>query len=39
MSSIVTARKPGDKLDVRISRGGDERTLSVTLGTRPDGTS
>ena len=39
VSGLVTARKPGDKLAIRISRGGDERTLSVTLGTRPDGTS
>jgi putative serine protease PepD len=39
VSGLVTAHEPGDKLAVRISRGGDERTLSVTLGTRPDGTS
>jgi putative serine protease PepD len=36
ISPAVTAREPGDKVKLRISRGGDERTLSVTLGTRPD---
>jgi len=36
ISRAVTARKPGDKVQLRIRRGGDERTLSVTLGTRPD---
>jgi putative serine protease PepD len=35
VSAIVTAHKPGEKLDVRITRGGDERTLHITLGTRP----
>ena len=30
----VDAHKPGDKL-VKIERGGDERTVTVTLGTRP----
>jgi putative serine protease PepD len=37
VSSLVTAHKPGEKVDVRIRRGGGERTLSITLGTRPDG--
>jgi putative serine protease PepD len=39
VSSLVTARKPGEKVDVQISRGASKRTLSVTLGTRPDGAS
>jgi putative serine protease PepD len=39
VSAIVTARKPGDKIDVRVRRGGEERTVRVTLGTRPDRTS
>jgi len=39
VSAIVTARKPGDKIDVRVRRGGAERTVRVTLGTRPDRTS
>jgi putative serine protease PepD len=36
VSAIVTEREPGDKIDIRVSRGGDERTLTATLGTRPD---
>jgi putative serine protease PepD len=36
VSSAVTARKPGQQIEVRVSRGGDERSLRVTLATRPD---
>ncbi len=36
VSSAITERKPGDEVEVRIRRGGDERTLRVTLGTRPE---
>ena len=36
VSEIVSPRKPGDRVEIRIRRGGDERTLSVTLGTRPE---
>ncbi|CAA9533185.1 MAG: HtrA protease/chaperone protein [uncultured Solirubrobacteraceae bacterium] len=35
VSAAVSGRKPGDRIEVRVRRGGDERTLSVTLGTRP----
>jgi putative serine protease PepD len=31
----VDAHEPGDKLELKIDRGGDERTVTVTLGTRP----
>ena len=31
----VNAHKPGAKLALTIERGGDERTVTVTLGTRP----
>jgi putative serine protease PepD len=31
----VDAHKPGEKLQLKIDRGGDERTVTVTLGTRP----
>jgi putative serine protease PepD len=31
----VDAHKPGDKLQLKINRGGDERTVTVTLGSRP----
>ena len=36
--AVVTAvdhKQPGDKVDVRVSRGGREQTIGVTLGTRP----
>ena len=36
VSTAVSARKPGDKVTLRIRRGGDERVLTVTLGTRPE---
>ena len=28
--------KPGDKLDVTVERGGQDVTLNVVLGVRPD---
>ena len=37
VSALVTAHDPGERIDVRVDRGGSERTLRVTLGTRPDG--
>jgi S1-C subfamily serine protease len=36
VSSAVAARKPGEKAKVTIVRGGDRRTLTVDLGTRPE---
>jgi len=36
ISPAVTAHEPGDKVKLRIRRGGAERTLDVTLGTRPN---
>jgi putative serine protease PepD len=35
IQGAVAQRKPGEKLEVRIRRGNDERTVTVTLGTRP----
>jgi putative serine protease PepD len=31
----VDAHEPGDKLVLKVRRGGDERAVTVTLGTRP----
>lgn len=31
----IDARQPGDKITLTIQRGGDERTVEVTLGERP----
>ena len=36
LSAAVAAHRPGERVDVRFRRGGDERTVGVTLGTRPD---
>jgi S1-C subfamily serine protease len=36
VSAAVAARKPGDKAKLTVVRGGDRRTLTVDLGTRPD---
>ena len=35
VSAAVTDRRPGDSIQIRIRRGGDERTVTVRLGTRP----
>ena len=35
IQNAVSARKPGEKLELKIRRGDDERTVTVTLGTRP----
>jgi putative serine protease PepD len=31
----VAARQPGDRLHLTVERGGDSRTVTVTLGERP----
>ena len=36
VSAAVDARKPGEKAKVTVIRGGDRRTLTVDLGTRPE---
>jgi putative serine protease PepD len=33
--AAVNARKPGDEVAVVVERGGDRRTLTVTLGAQP----
>jgi putative serine protease PepD len=35
LQTAVAAKKPGEKLELAIRRGTDERTVSVTLGARP----
>jgi S1-C subfamily serine protease len=32
---VIQDSKPGDKLELKILRGGDEKTADVTLGTQP----
>jgi S1-C subfamily serine protease len=36
VSAAVTQRKPGEQAKVTVERGGDRRTLTVNLGTRPE---
>jgi S1-C subfamily serine protease len=36
VSAIVNAARPGDEVRVTVERGGERRTLTVTLGTQPD---
>jgi putative serine protease PepD len=35
LQSAVDARKPGDEITLTVLRGGERRTIEVTLGTRP----
>ena len=32
---VIEGEKPGDELEVTVLRGGNEKTLTVTLGNRP----
>ena len=36
LSSAVLAHKPGEKVSLTVVRNGDQRTIEVQLGTRPD---
>jgi len=36
MGAAVDAHQPGEEVEVRYTRGGDQETAKVTLGTRPD---
>jgi putative serine protease PepD len=38
LSSLVDAHKPGDSVQVEVSRNGSKKTLTVKLGQRPDTT-
>ena len=33
--NVVNGKKPGDEIEVTLLRGGDEKTVTVTLGNRP----
>jgi S1-C subfamily serine protease len=33
--NIVNGRKPGEEIEATLLRGGDEKTVTVTLGNRP----
>jgi S1-C subfamily serine protease len=34
---IIQGHKPGDELELKIVRDGDEKTVNVTLGNQPEG--
>jgi putative serine protease PepD len=36
LSSTVLDHKPGDRVKLTVVRGGEQRTIDVQLGTRPD---
>jgi S1-C subfamily serine protease len=36
VAAVVNDHEPGEKVDVVVERGGERRTLTVTLGTQPD---
>ena len=36
LSAAVEDHKPGDRVQITVQRGGEQRTIDVRLGTRPD---
>jgi S1-C subfamily serine protease len=36
LSAVVDEHKPGDTVQLKVSRNGSEKTLNVKLGQRPD---
>jgi putative serine protease PepD len=36
ISTAIERRRPGDEIDIEVQRAGADRTLRVTLGTRPE---
>jgi len=36
ISAGIENRSPGDEIDIKLRRAGDDRTVRVTLGTRPE---
>jgi putative serine protease PepD len=36
LTNAVLAHKPGDRVELTVVRGGQQRTIEVELGTRPD---
>ena len=35
VSALVTAKRPGDRIEIVVKRGGEEESLTVELGDRP----
>ena len=36
LTSLVSGKRPGDRVEVRVRRDGGERTIDVELGARPE---
>lgn len=36
ISAAIEGREPGDRIEIKVQRGGDRKTLDITLGTRPE---
>jgi S1-C subfamily serine protease len=36
VSALVTTKRPGDKVEITVQRGGEEESLNVELGERPE---
>ena len=36
ISAGIENRRPGDEIEIELRRAGGERTVQVTLGTRPE---
>jgi putative serine protease PepD len=36
LTSLVTGKEPGDTVELQVTRDGDERTVKIELGKRPD---
>jgi S1-C subfamily serine protease len=36
LADVIGSKKPGDKVDITVLRGGKRKTLTVKLGTRPN---
>ncbi|MGI8729571.1 MAG: S1C family serine protease [Solirubrobacteraceae bacterium] len=36
ISAAIEGRKPGDRIEIEVQRGGTRRTLKIELGTRPE---
>ncbi|MBW3607375.1 MAG: trypsin-like peptidase domain-containing protein [Actinobacteria bacterium] len=39
ISAAIANRSPGDRIDIELRRAGDDQTVRVTLGTRPENAS
>ena len=36
VADAIAGHAPGDRIEIEVTRAGAERTLEITLGTRPE---